>query len=400
MPGLLLLLLAIVPVSWQYPCGDVQIADDSECHCGETTLTLYDDEYCCGRAQCSIKDTGGGQCSAGTACSIANYDYPWLCGDIIIPSDSECLCGGDRITRSKNRDDEQWCCLPDTEQCSADGVCANGTVVTGYNKSCNGNCGKREYFPCKSGGECVPKADMCHGYPVCADASDIDYCQQDTDICDHDYRYSKCPGTPYGHQECYYKGLANDQVYHCLTRQDEEIIGKDKSEDTIDYESITPCNTTSRYSGLMCGDTCVWTSEWCNPSVPATSCQAQSTFSSQDPVLCQNNTFWSNKSCDWVDWDSIKYYGERCRGRAMHCYYPRHRRWDYSTDRLTCSDMSDQIYPVVCTNTSEAAQYCNTFCPQGVDTPVYGTSTFTDTAGNSVYTGYKCKSVCTPAHSH
>ena len=120
--------------------------------------------------------------------------------------------------------------------------------MTGYNNSCDGaNCAKSEYFPCKSGGECVPKADMCHGYPLCADASDLDYCQQDKDICGYDYRYSKCPGTtPYGHQECYRndKGVINDQVYHCLTRQDEEIIGKEKSEDTIDYESITPCNNT------------------------------------------------------------------------------------------------------------------------------------------------------------
>ena len=214
MSGLLLILLAIVPVYSQYPCGDIQIADKSECHCGETTLTYRDywdgDKTCCGPAQCSIEARGSGQCSAGTVCSGGS---PWLCGDIIITHDSECLCGGDRIAW-----DDQWCCLPDTEQCeyqdSGVGVCANGTLVTGYHNSCNGNCGKREYFPCRSGGECVPKADMCHGYPVCADASDIDYCQQGKDICGYDYRYSKCPGTTtYGHQECYRndQGGINDQ---------------------------------------------------------------------------------------------------------------------------------------------------------------------------------------------
>ena len=85
---------------------------------------------------------------------------------------------------------------------------------------------------------------------------------------------------------------------------------------------------------------------------------------------------------------------------------------------VLCTDKSDHIYPVLCTNTSEAAQYCNTFCPQGVNTtspsseyvrvsPEYDddygyfksvpSPTFTDTAGNTVETGYRCEFECTPA---
>ena len=115
MPGLLVLILAVVPVYSRdyWECGDVTISRHAECHCGETTLTYSDEKHCGPAAQCSIDATGRGQCSAGTVCSCGT----WLCGDIIIPDYSDCLCGGDRITGDNYYSGQQWCCLQDTEQC-------------------------------------------------------------------------------------------------------------------------------------------------------------------------------------------------------------------------------------------------------------------------------------------
>ena len=59
MKVLLLIVIAVTP-SWQlWWCGDVYIASDKECECGNTTITRDDRKGCCGTVQCAIGDITG-----------------------------------------------------------------------------------------------------------------------------------------------------------------------------------------------------------------------------------------------------------------------------------------------------------------------------------------------------
>ena len=192
-------------------------------------------------------------------------------------------------------------------------------------------CGNIEYLLCDSGDQCVRKEDICHGYPVCKDSSDIQHCQKERDIFDHDYRFSKCQAIPTGHHECYKTRNKNNREYNCLSRSDEDILVENRALTIIDYNSISPCNSTirgDRGNALLCGKYCVYIEEWCNPNKPSYSC---GDFTTQDTVLCGNHTFWSTVDCDFVDRFEgiILMYGKRCSGKYQHCYYPPYLSFDY-----------------------------------------------------------------------
>ena len=134
-----------------------------------------------------------------------------------------------------------------------------------------------EEFQCANG-DCVSAKDICHGYPACADKSDIEFCNEDLrcyhpqciKTCASDLIEYKCQqGTPNGHAECYNEYYEyQDGVYNCLDRSDDETLTVIERE-TIDYESIrTECIIPPSMGipplvGLVCGSQCLPLEDWC-----------------------------------------------------------------------------------------------------------------------------------------
>ena len=355
MARLLLVVLPLIRLYQCWFCGGVRIEDGKECKCGSEVLTwkygIYNGEQktaCCGPDTCTIDTNGDGICTDGIPCNTSRWD-PWNCGDVIIAQEKTCQCGSSSppLASSQYKDHGTWCCPSEPCSYQDDGtaVCQNATVVKGSDKGCNGGvCYSRDHLPCKSGNQCVAKSDICHGgAPLCDDGSDLAECSPDNDedICHPDYNYSKCPAAdiPVEHQECYHSvSLTNNKEYDCITRGDETQEDKSSSE-TIDYQSITPCND----NGLKCGSKCLYISKWCNPYLPwSTSCTTNTTtFSADNPILCQNRTFWQNISCDIYENGKLTDAGYRCKGRHQHCYYPSSSPKFWLPDN--CYDRSDQI---------------------------------------------------------
>ena len=389
---LLSIVIAVTPSFHYWFCGDVIIDGHQDCLCGDTNITKYDDFGCCGTVQCNIDKEGRGLCVGGSVCKTRSYT--WQCGDAVVSSDKKCRCGEQALTNEY----DQWCCHGGEVCDYKDGgaECKNGTVVLDHNTACNKTCANKYSLPCKTGHVCVDKSMICHGTHVCHDRSDIQQCHDDNnDIFAFNYRYTKCPmATQSGHQEYYKIEDKNNHEYNCLTRGDEDTI-QDKVT-TVNYTSITPCNTSEGFSGLMCGDTCVGNYYWCDPDKKLKySCGG---FTTVDQVLCQNKTFWNNTDCNFVLRGVIAFFGIRCTGTHQHCYYPSHRRFNYDTDstlwKLSCKDESDQVFTTGCHNITDTDdQYCLSFCPQGRETSVRGYF-FDKNTGHTVRKGTECKSKC------
>ena len=183
-----------------YYCGDVKIDINADCLCGNQTFRYQDsDTGCCGRVHCDIVD-GRGICDGGKVCIRAKhliYHYP--CGDIM--HNNDCQCGSHNLT-DLDYWHGLWCCkgISACEYNEGGVYCTEGEIVTGFNNSCNNQCGHRNYLSCDSGDQCVDREDICHGYPVCRDSSDIQKCHEEEITCDHNFQYSKCKATPSGHQ--------------------------------------------------------------------------------------------------------------------------------------------------------------------------------------------------------
>ena len=345
-------------------CGGVVIDDDKKCKCGTEILTSINQfredilhGQCCGPDTCSIDENGDGICVDGISCNT-RWPFPWNCGNIMIAKEKVCQCGSvsleyDQYTYHFLKDNEVWCCPlePCSYQIDGTAICHNATIVQGKDKGCNGGvCFSRSYLPCKSGNQCVDKDDICHGAPQCDDGSDLATCGLDNkeDICPPSHDFSKCAADiPSYHQECYWSGHdKNNQQFDCITRGD-ETNEETSSEETIDYGSITACETSSGYTGLMCGTGCWDISWWCSPIHPMSSCTTNTTFSTHNPTLCQNRTFWEDKSCNLYHRYSgynqilLTAAGQRCKGRLHHCYYP---HYNASWLSSSCEDYTDKIF--------------------------------------------------------
>ena len=372
----IVLVLSLLKESHCYwHCGGVKIDDDKQCKCHSEVLTKWNDyqkRQCCGSDTCYTDSNGDAICPDGIICNTRK-NLQWVCGDIIIAQEKTCQCGSLSPPLTYRNytyfGGFTWCCP--SEPCSynqEDGtvICYNATIVKGKDKSCDaGTIWSRQYLSCKSGKQCVHKKYICHGDPWCLDWSDLGMCGPDNeDICPPNTSYYKCPGADIStdHQECYdIDKYTNNQQYNCLTRGDETTT-EGRSDEMIDYESIIPCNGRNG-NGLMCGLECVDIKFWCNPfgAYFTSSCSTNTTtFTTLNPTLCQNRTFWQNIGCDSYESDGRLLWGagHRCKGRLQHCYYPYSR---YHTDRK-CSDKSDEVFSVedVCTQnkSKENSELC------------------------------------------
>ena len=108
------------------------------------------------------------------------------CGDLCIAYNNACICGEEQEVLSTDSG-PQHCCVdpsPDnTTQCyidsSGDGICPQGRVLN-KTETCNGLCyndyhvsehiGPDSLFHCAD--KCVPVFKMCRGYSKCQDETD------------------------------------------------------------------------------------------------------------------------------------------------------------------------------------------------------------------------------------
>ena len=108
----------------------------------------------------------------------------------------------------------------------------------------------------------------------------------------------------------------------------------------IDYESIIQCQDWKGSNGLQCGTECVLIGSWC---LEQKSCVTKTTsFTTTNPTLCQNRTFWENISCDKYSHENLFRKGQRCSGRQQHCIYPGYNDYVHSK----CKDHSDEVFRV------------------------------------------------------
>jgi len=120
----------------------------------------------------------------------------------------------------------------------------------------------------------------------------------------------------------------------------------------------------------MCGEKCVW-STWCRDDRKVSCSTSTSQFSTQDPSLCRNTTFWSTVDCNtYYKNGEVAAYGKRCSANKQHCYYPWYTKntpeFEYYTAKLlpTCQDKSDRRFAMntSCNITGYVKQYCDTIC--------------------------------------
>jgi len=115
----------------------------------------------------------------------------------------------------------------------------------------------------------------------------------------------------------------------------------------------------------------MWNNGWCQDDWSASCSTSTANFTTQDPSLCRNTTFWSTLDCTlcWSDgevWAS----GKRCSAKKQHCYYPWYTKntpdFEYRKASYlpTCQDNSDMIFAMNmrCNITGYVKQYCDTIC--------------------------------------
>ena len=277
-----------------------------------------------------------------------DYKVEEKCGDICIPKNWGCHCGN---TEVNIYNDNQYCCVPpsptnDTlcmvEDFAEFVYCENGTVVD-LRKPCNGKCyneyqdrygiysGYRAYFKCTSGDECVNAYVMCQGYSLCKDKSDVEACSAELqcvesyDLVKDNERHVLNTDFVHGHTFCSYRKWLNDGTYVLINRQDETRLKTTSKKIKISFESLQKCySEDSLQPGLICNDQCRDNFLWCN-SFYADSCKIgeSQVISTIDKTLCENTTFWSDKTCNrYLDKNTIALHGRRCTGASQHCIYP------------------------------------------------------------------------------
>ena len=125
-----------------------------------------------------------------------------------------------------------------------------------------------------------------------------------------------------GHSFCAYELWNIDNDYGYITREDEDNLDIASANIApLNFANITNCTGVNGDDGIMCGTECVDNWQWCKLSKLHCDDGSQ-IFTTKDPVLCRNTTFWSAVNCQLYDADIIIAHGLRCTGSNQHCYYP------------------------------------------------------------------------------
>ena len=257
-------------------------------------------------------------------------------------------------------------------------------------------------FQCENGEACVRVSAMCWGYALCSDKSDLKECDSNLKCVTNTWSTNTLHSLESGHHYCQYHETDNDGKYDNIGRKDEDTLDVTSDQLVIDYNELEQCNGDGSKTdkiqeffcggpcvvipGRYCGGTCVENYEWCRTdrSFKCSTLINQPKFSSNNPKICGNFSFWSEVSCeiitifwdkpsDWlhlrglpapyptmppdqayVDYPSMMTAaaGKRCISTLQHCYYPwytvLYTYHDNNQGRLkkTCYDKSDQIFEI------------------------------------------------------
>ena len=127
----------------KYLCGDLCIIHSDLCICGNITLTISSQEYCCSSQPCTlgpVQYTGFATQRTGT-CKTGK------------PTMLSKTCQGQCNYHPDYQDRNEF----------------TGASETGYHS--------RSYFPCESGDQCVPEDALCGGVALCHNKSDLKMCE-------------------------------------------------------------------------------------------------------------------------------------------------------------------------------------------------------------------------------
>ena len=338
--------------------------------------------------------------TSNTSC---DFTKELQCGDVCTGVRKLCYCGYDHFHVYV---DEKHCCLSSMSndaQCYLDGDghghCSSGSPVP-LNQTCNGKCyndynqrdttklGPVSNFRCNSGDQCVPAMDICQGYSLCEDKSDVTACNANL-TCSRSLdnrrgfkKYALSAEIAPEHHYCRYHFTDNDGLYDSIGREDETNLNvfikvkhlhyQHYQHLHINYSQLVDCSSEDGKVGILCGDTCVLNHHWCRHETVFSCGSGEDTFSTWDSSLCGNGTFWRNKSCfqHFSGGNEVATFGLRCFGSKQHCYNPwyltqvdYYEKWHTSL-KQNCEDFSDQIFQVnaICNITNYVNKYKDLFC--------------------------------------
>ena len=284
-------------------------------------------------------------CASVVSDIVDNCDYDEAysaCGDVCVFQTRGCYCGIQSGGEEIHTSGPNYCCV-DTYPTGCFilssnywGSCPEGRVLS-KTETCNGFCfndfnaskvlGPDSRLNC--GDQCVPSKNICQGYSLCKEYTDVGSCNSElkcvvnlgfsvksnlvTDLTDN-------------HYFCDYQNNHNDGEFSTITREDETNLDILTKKANIDYGSISECTIlTYTEPGLMCGKLCFGLLDWCTENFIESCSNGTSgvAFSTNNPELCANTTFWRDKVCEVFYVDGSKYaLGERCSGGIQHCTFP------------------------------------------------------------------------------
>ena len=263
------------------------------------------------------------------------------CGDTSIPFNKRCICAGEMLDTYFG---PNHCCVNNSsdQQCYLDkngANCPQGKV-TKKTETCNNQCfndytsseniGKYSHFHCGNN-SCVPAWNMCRGYSMCEDRSDVSICGEslkclpwrDRQKGQTDRRQMET-GLSNNHSFCNYGDLTNDGQYNTITREDETNLDMGRQKLKIDISSsLTPCPYYNGIPGLKCGKLCVPNYKWCRDDISDSCAFPEGNFRTNNRAICGNRTVWTNKACDvFYSGGRKASLGRRCTGDVQQCSYP------------------------------------------------------------------------------
>ena len=292
-----------------------------------------------------------------------------------------CYCGSEAMSGDN---DLVWgdvfCCVSPEDECYEEGnvvKCPTGTKQL-KSQPCHGQCynsyttsqylWRTASLYCEEDDFCLPLPQMCSGL-----------CKKEEDVCSSDLR---CPlhgyealsfltnytvqslgGKVTGNHE-YCLAINNDGFYDSVSRSDEDKVTT-KYTKLFEYTDLKTCHHKDAGEGIQCQEGpegCMPRTNWC--SGLGRVCTTEAGPVGMDNVdLCQNNTFWLERSCDFYDRGrgELLGVGTRCSADKKHCSFPWYAvQFAYPILFPRCLDRSDQAFPV---NTS-----CAEFNHQFLDT--------------------------------
>ena len=292
-----------------------------------------------------------------------------------------CFCGSEAISGFEMIFGKVFCCVSPGDPCYQIGglhvSCPTGKKhlkTTPCHSQCYNSYNQSEFLwmtsaslYCHEEDLCLPVQEMCSGV-----------CNTEGELCSFDVR---CPGHGYddvveaggwpkytlqslggkvtGNRE-YCFTVNNDGSYDTISRMDEDKVTT-KNVKLFEYEDLKTCQHKDGGQGISCKEGCGQNIVWCT-GIGLVCTTLEGPVGVDNVDLCQNNTFWLNRSCDWYDDNGLNSVGLRCTGETKHCILPWYNKLDaYPTVLTECFDESDQAFPINTTCSDFNHQFLKTY---------------------------------------